>query len=174
MPISVLVAMQKTQPKLVDKPSFWRAAFSEFWVLFGSIWFVVGAIFLGVGLVLLVGEWRYRSDGVTSPALVTSKEQRSGQDFQNEYRIDYRFDTPHGRVEGSSQVPEETWQKLQVNDTVVVVYRVHNPRKNRAQGQDSWTLIAIFTPLGLLSFGIGAIFLTKSLRDLRKRMAQST
>jgi len=159
--------MQSTQPKLADKPGFWRAAYGEFWVRFGSTWFVVGAIFLGVGLILLAGEWRYRSDGVTSPALVTGKEQR-GEDF----RIDYRFDTPHGRVDGSSQVQEEMWHKLQVNDTVIVVYRAHNPHVNRAQDHDNWTLIAIFTPLGVLFFGIGAILLTKHLRDLRKRMAE--
>jgi hypothetical protein len=166
--------LHPTQTKFVDKPSFWRAASGEFWVRFGAIWFVAGAIFLGIGLWLLAGEWRYRSDGVTSPALVTNKMQRGGENFQDEFWIDYRFDTPHGQVAGSSQVPEETWQRLQVNDTVVVVYRAHNPRMNRAQGHDNWTLIAIFTPLGVLFFGIGAIFVTKNLRDLRKRMAQST
>jgi len=166
--------MQPTQPKRVDKPSFWRAASGEFWVRFGSIWFVVGAIFLSIGLWLLAGEWRYRSDGVTSPALVTGKEQRSGQDFQDEYWIDYRFDTPYGQFTGSSQVPEEMWQKRQVNDTVGVVYSAHNPRKNRAQGQDNWTLIAIFTPLGAFLFGLGTMFLTKSLRDLRKQMSEGT
>jgi hypothetical protein len=164
--------MQPTQPKLVDKPSFWRAASGQFWVRFGSIWFVAGAIFLSVSLWLLAGEWRYRSDGVTSPALVTNKAQRDGENFETEYWIDYRFDTPHGRVAGSSQIQEEMWQKLQVNDTVVVVYRAHSPRKNRAQGQDNWTLIAISTPLGAFFFGLGAIFLTKNLRDLRKRMAE--
>jgi hypothetical protein len=166
--------MHPTQPKLVDKPSFWRAASGEFWVRFGSVWFVVGAIFLCIGLGLLVGEWRYRTDGVTSPALVTSKAQRAGENFQDEYRLDYRFDTSHGQVAGSSQVPEETWQKLQVNDPVVIVYRAHNPRKNRAQGQDNWTLIAIFTPLGAFFFGLGTMFLVKSLRDLRKRMTAGT
>jgi len=166
--------MHPTQPRLVDKPSFRRAASGKFWVHFGSIWFVAGAIFLGIVLGLLLGEWRYRSDGVTSPAQVTSKAQRSGENLQEEYWIDYRFDTPHGRVDGSSQVPEETWQKLQANDTVVVVYRAHNPRKNRAQGQDNWLLISIFTPLGGLFFGIGAIFLTNSLRDLREHMAQGS
>ena len=164
--------MQTPQPKPVDKPGFWRAAYGEFWVRFGSTWFVVGAIFLGIGLGLLVGEWRYRMDGVTSPALVTSKEQRGGDNFATEYRLDYRFDTPYGQFAGSSQVPEEMWQKLQVNDTVVVVYRAHNPRKNRAQGQDNWMLIEIFTPLGAFFFGLGAIVLTKTFRDLRKRVAE--
>jgi hypothetical protein len=173
-PISDFIAMQTTQPKLVDKPSFWRAASREFWVRFGSIWFVSGAIFLGVGLSLFAGECRYRTDGVTSPALVTSKEQRGGENFETEDRIDYRFETPHGQVAGSSQVPEEMWQKLQVNDPVVIVYRAHNPHVNRAQGQNNWTLIAIFAPLGAFFFGIGAIFCVKSLRDLRKRMAQDT
>jgi hypothetical protein len=166
--------MQTPQPKLVDEPSFWRAAYREFWVRFGSIWFVVGAIFLGIGLWLLAGEWRYRTDSVTSPAMVSSKMQRGGENFQDEYWIDYRFDTPHGQFAGSSQVQEEMWQKLQVNDTVVVVYRAHNPRKNRAQGEDNWTLIAIFTPLGAFFFGLGALFLTKNLRDLRKRMSNGT
>jgi hypothetical protein len=161
--------MQPTQPILVDKASFWRAASGEFWVWFGTTWFVVGAIFLSIGLALIVGEWRYRSDGVTSEALVTSKEQRGG-----DYRIDYRFDTPHGRVDGSSQVPLETWNKLQVNGPVVVVYRAHNPSANRAQGHDNLVLIAIFTPLGVFFFGMGAILLVKSLRDLRKRMAEGT
>jgi hypothetical protein len=164
--------MQPNQPKLVDKPSFWRAASGEFWVRFGSTWFVVGAIFLSIGLWLLVGEWRYRSDGVTLPALVASKMQRQGENFQDEFWIDYRFDTPHGQIAGSSQIPEETWQRLQVNDPVVIVYRAHNPRKNRAQGQNNWTLIAIFTPLAAFFFGLGAILLTKSLRDLRKQMSE--
>jgi hypothetical protein len=161
--------MPTTQPKLVDKPRFWRAAYGEFWVWFGSTWFVVGAIFLSIGLGLLVGESRYRSDGVTSQALVTSKEQR-GED----YRVDYRFDTPHGRIDGSSQVQDEMWQKLQVNDSMVVVYRAHNPHANRAQGQDNWVLVEVFTPLGAFFFGLGVILLTKSLRDLRKRMAEGT
>jgi hypothetical protein len=166
--------MHPTQPKLVDKPSFWRAASGEFWVRFVSTWFVVGAIFLSIGLWLLVGEWRYRSDGVTLPALVASKMQRQGENFQDEFWIDYRFDTPHGQIAGSSQIPEETWQRLQVNDPVVIVYRAHNPRKNRAQGQNNWTLIAIFTPLGAFFFGLGTILLTKSLRDLRKQMSEGT
>lgn len=174
MPTSVFIAMQTTQPKLVDKPSFWRAASREFWVRFGSIWFVVGAIFLGISLSLLVGELRYRSDGVTAPALVTSKAQRGGDDFQIEYWIDYRFDTPNGRVDGSSRVQDEMWQKLQVNDPVVVAYRAHNPRANRAQGHDDWVLISIFTPLGAFLFGLGAILLVKSLRDLRTRTAEGT
>jgi hypothetical protein len=161
--------MQTTQPKLIGKRNFWRAASGEFWVWFGTTWFVVGAIFLSIGLALIVGEWRYQSDGVTSEGLVTSKEQR-GED----YGIDYRFDTPHGRVDGSSQVPLETWNKLQVNGPVVVVYRAHNPSANRAQGHDNWVLIAIFTPLGAFFFGMGAILLVKSLRDLRKRMAEGT
>jgi hypothetical protein len=164
--------MHPTHSELVDEPSFWRAASGEFWVRFGSVWFVVGAIFLSVGLGVLVSEWHYRSDGVTSPALVTSKAQRAGENLQDEFWIDYRFDTPHGQVAGSSQIPEETWQKLQVNDPVVIVYRAHNPLKNRAQGHDNWTLIAIFTPLGTFFFGLGALFLTKNLRDLRKRMAE--
>jgi hypothetical protein len=166
--------MQTPHPKLVDKPSFWRAAFGEFWVRFGSIWFFVGAIFLSIGLWLVAGEWRYRTDGVTSPALVTSKMQRAGENFQMEYWIDYRFDTPHGQVAGSSQVEDEMWHNLQVNDTVVVVYRAHNPRANRAQGKHDWMLIAIFTPLGAFFFGLGAIFLVKGLRDLRKRMPEGT
>jgi hypothetical protein len=161
--------MHPTQRKLVAKRNFWRAVTGEFWVRFGSTRFVVGAIFLSIGLAFIVGELRYRSDGVTSEALVTSKEQR-GED----YRIDYRLDTPHGQVDGSSQVPLERWNKLQVNSPVVVVYRAHNPSANRAQGQDSWVLIAILTPLGAFFSGLGAILLVKSLRDLRKRMAEGT
>jgi hypothetical protein len=161
--------MQLTLPKLVGKRNFWRTASDSFWVRFGAIWFIVGAIFLSIGLSLIVGESRYRSDGLTSEALVTGKEQR-GQD----YRIDYRFDTPQGRVDGSSQVPLEMWDKLQVNGPVVVVYRAHNPSSNRAQGQDNWVLIAIFTPLGAFFFGMGVILLGKSLRDLRKAIPDGT
>ena len=114
---------------------------------------------------LIAGELRYRSDGITAGALITSKEHR-GED----YRIDYRFDTANGRVDGSSQVPRETWNKLQVNGPVIVVYRAHNQSSNRAQGQDHWVLVAILTPLGAFFFAIGAILLVKSLRDLRKAM----
>jgi hypothetical protein len=62
-PISVFVAMQIPQPKPVDKPGLWRAAYGEFWValarlgssserfswalVFGS-WLVNGAIGLTV------------------------------------------------------------------------------------------------------------------------------
>lgn len=90
-------------PILLTNQSFWRAASGEFWVRFGATWFVVGGIFLSIGMALIVDESRYRSDGVTLAAVVTSKEQR-GED----YRIDYRFGTPHGQVDGSSQVPFET------------------------------------------------------------------
>src|ERR1700676_346636 len=109
-PIGIFVAMQPTIHKPSGTPNFWRVAFGAFWVQFGAIWFVVGAIPLIIGLALIVGEWRYRIDGLTSEALVTNRERR-GKD----YRIDYHFDTSHGRVDGSSQVPVEMWRKLQVN-----------------------------------------------------------
>jgi len=163
------LAMQPTLHKPLGNLNFWRVAAGSFWVWFGAIWFIVGAIFLSVGLALIVGESRYRSDGVTSEALVMNKEQR-GQD----YRIDYRFDTPHGRVDGSGQVQLEMWHKLQVNDPVIVVYRSHNPSSNRVQDQDNWVLILIFAPLGAFFFGMGAILLVKSLRDLRKVMPDGT
>jgi hypothetical protein len=157
--------MQRTIHKPSRSPNFWRVAFSSFWVLFGATWFVVGAVFLSIGLSLIVGEWRYRTDGVTSEALVARRERR-GQD----YRIDYRFDTSQGRMEGSSQVPVEMWRKLQVNSPVVVIYRGHNPSVNRAQGQNNWVLIAIITPMGSFFFSMGVLLLVKSLRDLRKGM----
>jgi hypothetical protein len=166
--------MQRTQRKRIGKQSLWRAASGEFWVWFGSGWFLVGAVFLSIGLALMVSESRYRTDGVTSEALVTNKEQREGENNSVEYRIDYRLDTPQGQVDGSSQVPEEMWNKLQVNSPVLVVYRAHKPSANRAQGQDNWLLIAILTPLGAFFFGLGAILLVKSLRDLRKAMQGGT
>jgi hypothetical protein len=159
--------MQPTIHKASRSPNFWRVAFGSFWVPFGATWFVVGAVFLSIGLSMIVGEWRYRTDGVTSKALVTNRERR-GKD----YRIDYRFDTPHGRVDGSSQVPLEMWRKLQVNGPVVVIYRAHNPSSNRAQGQNNWVLIAISTPLGAFFFSMGSLLLVKSLSDLPEGMPQ--
>lgn len=161
--------MEPTLREPNGKLNFWRVAAGSFWVRFSATWFVVGAMFLSVGLMLIAGEWRYRADGITSQALVTNKEQR-GED----HLIDYRFDAPGGRFEGSSQVPLELWNKLQVNDSVVVQYRAHDPRANRAQGHDNWVLIAIFTPMGAFFFGMGALLLVKSLRDLRKRMPDGT
>lgn len=157
--------MQPTIHKPSRSPNFWRVALGAFWVQFGAIWSLVGAVPLIIGLALIVGEWRYRTDGVTSPALVTNRERR-GKDL----RIDYRFDTPQGRADGSSQVPVEMWRKLQVNGPVVVIYRAHNPSSNRAQGQNNWVLIAIITPMGAFFFSMGALLLVKSLRDLRKGM----
>lgn len=160
--------MQPTTHKTSRRANFWRVAFGAFWVQFGAIWFVVGAVPLLIGLSLIVGEWRYRSDGMTSEAVVTKRERR-GKDL----RIDYRFDTPYGRVDGSSQVPVEMWRKLQVNGPVVVIYRAHNPSSNRAQGQNNWVLIAIMTPMGAFFFSMGALLLVKSLSDLREGMPSS-
>jgi hypothetical protein len=158
--------MQPIIHKPSRSPNFWRVASGSFWVQFGATWFVVGAVFLSIGLSLIVGEWRYRTDGVTSEALVTNRERR-GKD----YRIDYRFDTSHGRVDGSSQVPVEMWRKRQVNGPVVVIYRAHHPSSNRAQGQNNWVLITISTPLGAFFFSMGALLLVKSLRDVREGMS---
>lgn len=146
--------MQTTPQEPLEKPSYWRRGMSWLAGAVGGTLLLAGIFTICFSLLQIFSEWRYRSDGATAEGLVT-KLVTSEEEQGKTYRVDYRFDTPHGRFEGNSEVPLELWNKLQVNRPVVVQYRAHDPSSNRVQGQGNWLLIAIVMPLGALFFGIG-------------------
>ncbi len=100
-------------------------------------------------------EVRYKIDGATAEGLVTKLFTMEGEDSKT-YNVEYRFETPHGQVDGSCEVPLELWNTLKINTRVGVQYRAHDPSSSRLQDQQNyWLLIAIAAPLGALFFAIG-------------------
>jgi len=152
------------------RPSFFRLAIRQFWLLFGSIWLLVGAIFLVVGGAAQWKDYRYRHEGVRTDAEVVDKARRSGDSSTN-YVVVYRFTARDGVIyEGTDSLAFSTWDRLKEGDRVAVVYLPDKPDSNRLEGSNEWLLSVIFCGIGGVFAPIGGALVVRSIFKVRRNL----
>jgi len=152
----------------MNRPSFFRVAFKQFWLLFGAIWFFVGGIFAIVGGGMLWYEWRFGQQGVDAQARVIEKYTRSGSKGGTTYHLSYEFTTADGfQISSRDQVDEDVWERVAEGSTVAIKYLPHPPYQSRIPGSSRWLLPGIFGGVGLVFGGIGGVLFFRSLFRVR-------
>jgi hypothetical protein len=153
------------------QPGFWRLAFRQFWLLFGSVWLLVGGVFLVVGGVFLLKEHRYRNEGVVIQAEVVDKFRRSGGNSGTRYAVQYQFTTPQGQIlDGDGNVRFSVWDSLKEGDRVAVEFLRSDPESNRLQGDTNWLPALVFSSIGVVFAPIGGFLVGRSVFKVRRSM----
>ena len=153
----------------VHEPSYWPLArrSPQFWT--GAIALLVATPLVVAGMLQVSEEWRFARQGVSTDAMVLTKEIKlPGRNQQSrKYDATYRVMLPEGAFENRVRLSYADWARLKEREAVEVVYLPEHPASNRLAGSRPWLAAAFLTLLGSLFFSIGATFLRRSIRHAR-------
>jgi hypothetical protein len=153
----------------VHEDSFWPLArrSSEFYL--GAMFLVVTTPIVAATMLGLVQEWRFVRDGVSTDAMVLTKEiVRSGRGNRTRsYEATYRFTVPEGAFEHRSRLPLDAWSRLTERQPAEVVYLPERPAASRLTDAKRPTELFVMAPLGAVFFAIGATCFRRSIRQAR-------
>jgi hypothetical protein len=128
-----------------------------------------GAVFSCLGLVFLVVGIQGLHNAV-APAATAVTEARVAQIDRKgkQHLVFYRFNLPGALGQGAVEIPAEQAARIQVGDTLRIVYSTVDPGINWLDGQQAdWTGQAILAGFGVLFAGIGLLLLITQTREFR-------
>ena len=146
-----------------------------FW--FGGAWLLCGVPFLIAGLYSGIDTWQtseqFKREAVVTGGVVLTKRIVRDRDSSNRrYWIGYRFSAADGTVvKNEAQVSGELWDRLIEREPVRVIYLLGRPQANRIEGVGpDWVGPLIFTALGIVFAGIGALVFSMGLRGILREL----
>ena len=158
------------------RESAWRLFRTSFGALFGGIFLVCGLPFLVIGLSLFVSDWRFAQEAQATTGLVLTRDIRtttsgsgSRRTRTRHYEVNYRFVVDGTTYEGEDELSRAGWLGLREREPVEVFYRPSRPSSNALTRSGDWALKIIFTLLGGVFSGVGAIVFGRALRTARLR-----
>jgi len=164
---------------MVQKKSFFSLAKRSFAFCFGGIWLFCGALFLIIGIYIGIETFRvqerFKNAALISEGMVLTKSM-TGSSNNKTYQVGYRFRAPDGTVvKNEVKVSEDYWDRITERGPIRVAYLPDDPKANRIEGAENrWTLILIFTGIGLFFVPLGGWIFLKGfrsvLRDLKLEM----
>ena len=95
---------------------------------------LAGSVFVAIGGHLIAEEWRLARNGVSTDAIILSKEIREMAYRPARYEATYRFTVPEGAFEHRARLPYETWARLKERESAEVVYLPDRPAISRLAG----------------------------------------
>lgn len=146
---------------------------------------IVGIICIGLGLLFIVAAWgghfqskKVMDEGGRAAADITDKkisQSVSGTGRQRttttDYDVYYVFETENGEtVQGRYSIRKDTWDHLDIGDSIEIAYDFEDPNYNFPVGEGS--LVSVGMPIVLSFFGliplfIGGLFLIGFFKGLR-------
>lgn len=144
----------------------------NFWFWFGGIWLAIGLPFLAIGVAAgwhdFTREWPLRSEGVITYGVVVGKyRQGSPERSRSERFVIYRFAVRDGAAqEGRAEVDEETWNRLEKDRPVRVVFLPQSPNIHRMEGadfHDKLVTAVVFLGLGTILSALGGLVVGRAL-----------
>jgi hypothetical protein len=162
--VAQLLARANLKPPVASQPlesAGCMFIFAVSWILFSAVFVIFGARYN-----------RLLREGVTTTAVVTRLETRSGEDSDN-YYVHYQFSAKvHGdttRFENRHSVSHAFYRKLAVGQTVEVLYAASAPHTSviktefKRPGPSGW----IFSALGGFFVLIGVVLLLNAAKSMR-------
>ena len=160
---------------MVESRSFFILAKRSFAFCFGGIWLFCGALFLIIGIYIGIEEFRvqerFKTAALITEGMVLTKST-TGSSNNRTYRVGYRFRAPDGTVVNNQvTVSGDVWDQVTERGPIRVAYLPDDPATNRIEGAESrWTLVLIFTGIGLFLVPLGGWIFFKGLNSVLREL----
>lgn len=136
-------------------------------LIIGLVAVLFALIFIPIGIYSLKEEKRFDAEGITAPAVITSKrvQEKRHRDRETKrekitttYYLTYAFTTDQGKkMETENSVSQSRWEKSTEKDNIQVQYLPTDPSKSRIAGESNRVKTLIFTGIsgvgGLIGLG---------------------
>src|SRR5688572_13226962 len=146
-----------------------------FW--FGGVWLLCGVPFLIAGLYSGIDTWqtseRFKRDAVVTEGMVLTKRIARDRDSSDRrYWVGYRFAAADGTVvKDEAKDSGELWDRLIEREPLRIKYLLDRPQANRIEGAGpDWVGTLIFTALGVVFAGLGAVVFSIGLRGILREL----
>ncbi|TLD70514.1 DUF3592 domain-containing protein [Phragmitibacter flavus] len=142
---------------------------SKIMLIFGLVAMLFSVIFIPLGARSLEEERRFDAEGISAPAIVTSKRVHERREWDREtkrekiittYYLTYAFTTDQGQpIETENSVSKTRWEKSTEQESLQVQHLPTDPTKNRIAGESDHTTTLLFVGLSALGglIGLGCI-----------------
>jgi hypothetical protein len=117
---------------------------------------LAGSVFILIGGHATAEEWRLARNGVSTDAIILTKEVRNLAYRPMRYEATYRFMVPEGAFEHRARLSYETWGRLKERDLVEVRYLPQQPATSRLTGAQRRTSPSSMALLGCACLVTGA------------------
>jgi hypothetical protein len=124
---------------------------------------LAGSIFIVIGGRSIAEEWRLARHGVSTDAIILTKEIRDLAYRPASYEATYRFMVPEGAFENRARLSYETWVRLKEHDSAEVLYLPQQPATSRLTGSQRR-----MSPSSMALLGCACLLAGASLRRRRR------
>jgi hypothetical protein len=104
---------------------------------------LAGSLCLAIGGHAMAEEWRFARSGVSTDAIILTKEIKDLAYRPMRYEATYRFMVPEGAFENRARLPYDSWTRLKEREPAEVVYLPEWPATSRLAGSHRRTSSAL-------------------------------
>ena len=122
---------------------------------------LAGSLFVVIGGQAMVEEWRLARHGVSTDAIILTKEINDRVYRPTIYEATYRFMVPEGAFEHRARLSYDTWARLKEREPAEVLYLPERPATSRLAGSHRRRSSALTL--------VGCACLLAGVRALRRR-----